>query len=96
MENEHWELDAKTLEYVPRKTVLELLADLLKDGNIKIRFGLVQQGHIPTIEAALKAGESWTEIGRKIGWCPKTAQKHYEYYLHSNSSGASGSSTIGS
>ena len=53
--------------------------DLL--GNAKIAFGLVNQGHIPTIEKMLIDGKSWDEIGRSIGWCSITAREHYEKYL---------------
>jgi hypothetical protein len=45
----------------------------------KVRFGLREQGHLPLIEAMLREGSSWDEIGRKIGWDPETARKFYEY-----------------
>lgn len=67
-----------------KKDAATLLTELLRDAKVTIRFGLVAQGHIPTIEEALKAGESWNEIGRRIGWCPKTAKEHYERYLETN------------
>lgn len=44
-------------------------------------FGLKAQGHIPTIENMLAENKSWEEIGKKIGWCHKTAKEHYERYL---------------
>jgi hypothetical protein len=46
-------------------------------------FGLKNQGHIPTIERMLSEGKSWEDIGREINWCPKTAEKHYQWYLKS-------------
>ena len=50
-------------------------------GNARIVFGLVNQGHIPTIEKLLSEGKQWSEIGKAIGWCPTTAKEHYERYL---------------
>ena len=52
--------------------------------NSKVVFGLKAQGHIPIIQKMLKNHRSWKEIGKKIGWCPDTAKKHYKYYLISN------------
>ncbi len=49
--------------------------------NAPMLFGLEAQGHIPTINRMLKAGASWEEIGRAIGWCPKTTEEHYGWYL---------------
>lgn len=62
--------------------------------GIKIAFGLVNQGHIPTIEAELKKWNSlegsydmtyskdvWDSIGKKIGWCGFTAALDYFEYL---------------
>ena len=49
--------------------------------NVPVRFGLAQQGHITTIERMLAEGKTWEDIGREIGWCPKTAEDHYEWYL---------------
>lgn len=54
------------------------LCEILREGKIQVRFGLVAQGHIPTIEKALSDGKSWAEIGKLIGWCPKTAEKYYK------------------
>lgn len=51
------------------------IADALD--NAKIVFGLEAQGHIPTIEAMRADGKSWYEVGRKIGWEPDTAERHY-------------------
>ena len=48
--------------------------------NAPVRFGLVAQGHIATIEAMLAEGQGWEAIGDKIGWCPKTAEEHYQRY----------------
>lgn len=46
--------------------------------NIRVCFGLRSKGHLPTIEKMLKENKSWEEIGKEIGWCPKTAEKFYE------------------
>ena len=44
-----------------------------------VLFGLRAQGHIPTVERMLTEGKGWDAIGQAIGWCPLTAQKHYEH-----------------
>jgi hypothetical protein len=49
--------------------------------NSPIAFGLVQQGHIPTIERMLAAGASWKEIGNEIGWMADSAYDHYSKYV---------------
>ena len=54
------------------------LAELFRDSNVRVLFGLKAQGHIPTIERMLAAGDSWNEIGKAIGWDPETAKQHYE------------------
>ena len=46
-----------------------------------IQLGLIQQGHIPTIEIMLAEGKTWEEIGAEINWDPGTAQHHYELYM---------------
>lgn len=38
------------------------LEEILREARVRVHFGLVAQGHIPIIEAALKAGEQWSEI----------------------------------
>ena len=53
--------------------------------NTPVLFGLVAQGHIPTIEKMLSEQKTWEEIGKKINWCPKTAQEYYERYLNDHS-----------
>lgn len=53
-------------------------------GNKNVRFGLKAQGHLPTIEKMIKNGNTWEEIGKKIGWCPKTAKKHYDRIKQQN------------
>jgi hypothetical protein len=65
----------------------EVLADLVAPGfgDLPIQraaclFGLKAQGHIPTIERMLAAGASWEDIGREIGWCPETAERHYGWH----------------
>lgn len=51
-------------------------------GNKKVVFGLVAQGHIPTIEKMLAEGNNnWYAIGRAIGWDGQTAERHYRNYL---------------
>lgn len=49
--------------------------------HVPFQFGLKAQGHVPTIETMLSEGKTWKEIGKKIGWCPKTAQKYWGWYL---------------
>lgn len=51
--------------------------------NAPVLMGLKAQGHIPTIEAMLYAGQTWKQIGDVIGWCPKTAEEHYGWYRDS-------------
>lgn len=53
---------------------------------VKVKFGLEQQGHIPTIEKMLLDwGRSdyyiWQKIGKEIGWCPLTACSWYLEYV---------------
>lgn len=52
--------------------------ELEKVLDVPFVFGLKAQGHIPTIERLLDEGVNWEEIGRAIGWCPRTAREHYE------------------
>lgn len=54
------------------------LAEIMKDSGLKIRFGLEQQGHMPTIRRMLDAGSAWGEIGAAIGWDPKTAMLWFQ------------------
>lgn len=49
--------------------------------NVPVLFGLESQGKIPIIQSMLAEGKTWKEIGGKIGWCPKTAEEHYKWYL---------------
>jgi len=49
--------------------------------NMPVLFGLVAQGHIPTIENMLTEHKSWEEISDVIGWVPGTAKEHYDRYL---------------
>ncbi len=48
--------------------------------NTPVLFGLEAQGHIPTIEIGLSHGDTWQEIGSRIGWEPETAKRHYEMW----------------
>lgn len=48
--------------------------------NTPVRFGLVQQGHIPTIERMLADGQPWDVIAKEIGWEAKTLIKHWGWY----------------
>lgn len=59
----------------------EAEADFAELLNLPVHFGLVAQGHIPTIERMLAEGRTWSEIGAVIGWMPETAEKHYGWYL---------------
>jgi len=53
--------------------------------NTPVLFGLKQQGHIPTIERMLKDGATWKEIGKEIGWDPKTAKEHWGWHTEGKS-----------
>lgn len=46
--------------------------------NARVVFGLRAQGHIPTVEAMLREGFSWADIGQEIGWDGETAKRFYE------------------
>lgn len=46
--------------------------------SMPVLFGLRAQGHLPTVAAMLRAGCTWTEIGRAIGWDDATAKRFYE------------------
>lgn len=54
------------------------------DGGGAIAFGLVQQGHIPTVKQMRSEHKSWDDIGKVIGWDGPTAQQHYEWHLESS------------
>lgn len=45
--------------------------------NAPVKFGLVAQGHVPTIDRMIAEGKDWPEIGAAIGWEPDTAMRHY-------------------
>jgi hypothetical protein len=53
------------------------LVEIAELVGVEIQFGLRAQGHLPYIEAALSRGETWLEIGKAIGWDPKTAEVWY-------------------
>jgi hypothetical protein len=53
------------------------LVELLKDANVTVRFGLRQQGHIPTIQRMLAEGATWDQIGAAIGWQPAAARQWF-------------------
>lgn len=72
--------------------IIQSLVDKLEAQNMKITFGLEQQGHIDTIEKMIdeysteRGGLSssvhlWTKIANKIGWDCKIAMAHYIHYL---------------
>lgn len=56
------------------------MAELERLLDVPIVFGLVAQGHIPTVERMLAEGKTWDEIGAEIGWLPETSREHYERY----------------
>jgi hypothetical protein len=66
---------------------IQNLADSIEKKNLKISFGLEQQGHIPTIEKILNEFASarseylWEKIGKEIGWDSYTAMRYYLEYL---------------
>ena len=61
----------------------ELLSNIKK--GVKVKFGLVAQGHIPTIEKMLDKHCSWDEINKEIGWAGGAAQENYTRYLRAQS-----------
>lgn len=44
------------------------LADLLRELDAPIKFGLRAQGHLPKVREMLAQGMPWHDIGRAIGW----------------------------
>ena len=56
--------------------VFDEFAELFED--VRIKFGLRAQGHVPTIERMLADGKSWDEIGAVIHWHPKTAKEYWD------------------
>ena len=48
---------------------------------VRVVFGLVNQGHIPTIEEMLDRYCKWDEINSAIGWAGDAAQEDYIRYL---------------
>lgn len=65
---------------------LQKLAEAIEAKGLKVQFGLVQQGHIPTIEKILSkesalSEHTWQKIGKEIGWDYKTAAFYYIDYL---------------
>lgn len=54
------------------------ISELMKNlGNASVEFGLVAQGHMPTIRAMLSEGKPWETIAAKIGWERWTAEACY-------------------
>ncbi len=47
---------------------LKELAKILDDSGLKLKIGLKQQGHMPTIDRMLSEGKGWNEIAKAIGW----------------------------
>lgn len=58
----------------PRPDYADLFAEL---GEVRVRFGLDAQGHVPTIERMLAEGASWEDIGAAIHWDPATVRRHW-------------------
>ncbi len=48
---------------------------------MKLRFGLVQQGHIPTIQKMRQDLKPWSEIAKAIGWEEQGLISSYTRYL---------------
>jgi hypothetical protein len=57
---------------------IESLCEPLDRENIRVQFGLVQQGHTPIIKAMLKEDKTWEEIAEAIGWEVNTLKKHWK------------------
>jgi hypothetical protein len=89
MQNEQHEQDARGVDSqyaAPLATALKVdpfqeLCDLLSEAGATVQFGLNSQGHLPTVDRMVAAGESWEAIGKAIGWCGKAARKHYTMEL---------------
>lgn len=75
VKNEDDPTKTKDKEIIEDKMGLDLIMDS------PVVFGLLRQGHIPTIEIMLKDGATWEEIGKEIGWCPETAKEHYSWHV---------------
>lgn len=59
------------------KDAIAELDKLLGEAGLQVKFGLRQQGHLPTIKRMLEECKSWEEIGRAISWDPTTAEEWY-------------------
>ena len=55
----------------------EELGRLLQEVGAVLKIGLEAQGHLPTIEKMLDAGDGWTAISRVIGWSKDAAIEAY-------------------
>lgn len=53
------------------------LGKLLDEAGATVKFGLRQQGHVPTVERMLRERKTWAEIGEAIGWDGNTAAEWY-------------------
>jgi len=57
-------------------SAIDELETLLDEAGLTVKFGLVAQGHVPTVSRMLMDGRSWEDIGAAIGWCPDTVRQH--------------------
>lgn len=55
------------------------LLDLL--GNVRVQFGLRQQGHLPRIAHGIRSGESWADIAKAVRWDEATLRDHVAMLL---------------
>ena len=62
------------------RSACEKLDAILKEGGIRVKFGLRAQGHIPKVNFMLAMGATWDEIGRAIGWHGPTVKQFYERF----------------
>lgn len=80
--------DKKMSEETKLPPLIEKLANAISEKKLTVKFGLEQQGHIPTIERILNELGSneyaWQTIGKEIGWCHKTAAYWYIDYLRNH------------
>ncbi len=65
------------------------LANAMQEKKVRLVFGLVQQGHIPTIENYIKDcgyfpkdEYNWERIAEKIGWVKFSACSYYADHLY--------------
>jgi hypothetical protein len=62
--------------FVARSPVATL-SEAIEKSNCKVLIGLVQQGHMDTVEKMLAEGKTWEDIGKAINWHGPAVCKMY-------------------